>query len=157
MRRHRQPWLRILRMLAVMLAASSCVPAAGAAVTGDETVAPGRIYYRAYDMLAGEKLSWEWDIIDPENDLTFSVKVDGAVVNSSRGISGSGGYVAERDCRVVLEWINYWPTGARFHFWVDREISSNRYIPYAIALGLVVAVPAVLIVLVKRRADRKNV
>jgi hypothetical protein len=156
MRQGRPPGLLSLWMVAVLLLASLCGPVSDAAVTGDESVASGRIYFRAYDMLTGEKLTWGWETVDPAQALNFLIKVDGAVINSSIGDSGSGEYVAVKDCRVVLEWANQWMTETRFHFWVDREISSTRYIPYAIALALVIAVPAVLILLIKRRADRKN-
>ncbi len=144
----RPPGPLVLWILGMLAAASFCTPPADSAVTGDESLEQGQTYYRVYDMREGDRLIWEWRTVTPYGNLTCSLSRMGNIINQTRGGSGSGEYLAEINCPVVLEWANYWPNETAFHFWVDRELLPARYYPYYAALAVAIVVPAMLIVLV---------
>ena len=148
--------LSLLTVLALLGLALVLAPGAMGAATGDETVQYKEYYYRDYDLLAGEKLTWDWHTVPAGGNLTFALTVDGKSVVWVDGDSGSGEYTAEKDCHAAMQWINYRPENATFHYWVEREISPNRYVPAV--LGVVTAAVAITIVIivVRPRLARKK-
>lgn len=125
-------------------------------MTGEESLEPGHIYYRAYDMKAGDKLTWEWHALAPGGNLTCSLSISGRTLDLTRGGSGSGTYLADIDRPVRLEWTNYWLNETAFHFRVDLELNPSRYIPYIYGIVLVNSICIGLIVVLRLLPDRKK-
>ena len=140
----------------MMLLIVAAVPVPTGALSGEESLEYGRTYYRVYDMKAGDRLAWEWRTVTLGGNLTCSLLRKGHTLNMTQGGSGSGEYVAEYDCPVVLEWANYWPNETGFHFSVDLTVHPTRFVPYVLGIALVYTLTVGAMILVKRQADRKK-
>ena len=134
----------------------TAVPVPASALSGGESLEYRQTYYRVYDMKTGDRLTWEWRTVALDGNLTCSLLRKGDRLNWTQGGSGSGEYLADYDCPVMLEWANYWPNETGFHFSVDRTLHPTRFVPYVLGIALVYTLTVGAMILVKRRADRKK-
>lgn len=148
--------LSLLAVLALLGLALPLAPGAIGAAVGDESLQGGQYYYRKYDLLAGEKLTWDWHTVPAGGNLTFELTVDGTDVMRAEGDSGSGEYTAGKDCHAIIKWTNWYSGEVTFHYQVEREISPNRYVPAILAVVAVVVAITIAFVVVRQRLARKK-